>query len=94
MDDGKMTDSLTNPNSKMVNDQQQQESAKLTISQSENKKLNITGVNYNRQTGDQRMMMSDNMQTSPLEFVTGGLYHFWNGATMAAVYTLVIGRGR
>jgi hypothetical protein len=93
INDGMMTDSSTNPNSKIVKNQQQQESAKSTISQSENKNPNMAGVNHNHQNGHQTMM-SDNMQTSPLELVTGGLYHFWNGATMAAVYTLVIGRGR
>lgn len=94
MNVGMMTDSSTNPSSRIVSSQQQQESAKLTLSQSENKKPNMTGVNYNHQTADRRMLMTDNMQASPLEFVIGGLYHFWNGATMAAVYTLVIGKGR
>lgn len=28
------------------------------------------------------------------EILIGGLYHFWNGATMGAVYTMVLGRGR
>jgi len=66
IDDGMMTDSSTNPNSKIVNNQQQQESAKLTISQSENKKPNMTGANYDHQTDDQTMMMSDNMQDKSL----------------------------
>src|SRR5713101_3969154 len=62
MNDGMMTDSSTNPNSKIVSSQQQQESAKLTISQSENKKPNMTGVRDNHHTDDRRMMMTDNMQ--------------------------------
>ncbi len=40
------------------------------------------------------MMMKDSMQPSNIELAVGGLYHFWNGATMAAVYTLVLGRGK
>jgi hypothetical protein len=92
MNDNMMTDSSTNPNSKIMNNQQ--ESAKLTISQSENNKPNKTGANYVHHNDQQPMMMSDSMQPSPFEFVIGGLYHFWNGATMAAVYTLVVGKGR
>lgn len=92
MNDGMMLDPSTNTNSKITNNQQQ--SAKLTMSQSENNKPNITGANYAHLNDHQTMMMSDNMEASPFEFVIGGLYHFWNGATMAAVYTLVIGKGR
>jgi hypothetical protein len=44
--------------------------------------------------GSSGTMMKDSMQESPLELVIGGLYHYWNGATMAAVYTLVMGKGR
>jgi len=81
MNDNMMTDSSTGPNSKVINSQKQ----------SENKNVNIPGVKDNLHS-DQ--MMSDNMQASPSELVVGGLYHFWNGATMAAVYCLVVGRGR
>jgi len=44
--------------------------------------------------GSSGTMMKDSMKESPLELVVGGLYHYWNGATMAAVYTLVMGKGR
>jgi len=91
MNDNLMTDSSTNPNSKIINNQQQ--SAKLTA-QSENNKPNMTGANNVHQNDRYSMMMGDTMQASPFEFLIGGLYHFWNGATMAAVYTLVIGKGR
>jgi hypothetical protein len=40
------------------------------------------------------VMMQDSMQPSASDLVVGGLYHFWNGATMGAVYTLVVGKGR
>ncbi len=94
MNDGMMTDSSTTPNSKINNGHPQQESTKLMISQSGNKNLNMSKAIGDHHNGDQTMMMGDSMQASPLELVIGGLYHFWNGATMAAVYTLVIGRGR
>ncbi len=94
MDDGIMTESSTTPNSKIITGQPQQESTKLTRSQSENKNLNMSRAIGDHHNGDQTMMMGDSMQASPLELVIGGLYHFWNGATMAAVYTLVIGSGR
>lgn len=38
--------------------------------------------------------MMDSMQPSTSELIVGGLYHFWNGATMAAAYTLMLGKGR
>ncbi len=91
MNDNMITDSSKNPNSKTISNHEEQESAKLMISQSDNKNVNIQGVKDNHHS-DQ--MMSDNMQASPSELVVGGLYHFWNGATMAAVYCLVVGRGR
>ncbi len=38
--------------------------------------------------------MDHSMQSTIPELVAGGLYHFWNGATMAAVYALIVGKGR
>lgn len=43
--------------------------------------------------GDKTSTNNSAQPTTP-ELVAGGLYHFWNGATMAAVYTLVIGKRR
>ncbi len=40
------------------------------------------------------MAKEDHSIVSTSELVAGGLYHFWNGATMAAVYTLIVGKGR
>lgn len=41
------------------------------------------------------MMMSGSpMQPPSVVIVSGALYHFWNGATMGAIYTLVMGKGR
>ena len=46
--------------------------------------------------GLMEMMMhpEGNMPIPPSVMVSGSLYHFWNGATMGAMYTLVIGKGR
>lgn len=41
------------------------------------------------------MMMSNQaMQPQPSVMISGILYHFWNGATMGAIYTLIMGKGR
>jgi len=57
-----------------------------------------TGSSTNNQPHTDSMMhdsmMQDSMQPSATVLVVGGLYHFWNGATMGAVYTLVMGKGR
>lgn len=40
------------------------------------------------------MMAGQAMQPPPSVMISGILYHFWNGATMGAIYTLIMGRGR
>lgn len=40
------------------------------------------------------MMAGQAMQLPPSVMISGTLYHFWNGATMGAIYTLIIGKGR
>lgn len=41
------------------------------------------------------MMMSVTpMQPPASVIISGALYHFWNGATMGAIYTLIVGQGR
>jgi hypothetical protein len=71
-----------------------QDSQIITSGQQQQKQLTQLG---NENPHMSRMMGDSMMQDSTQPFsvlVVGGLYHFWNGATMAAVYTLVIGRGR
>ncbi|MEX0764171.1 MAG: hypothetical protein WEC35_06670 [Nitrosopumilaceae archaeon] len=40
------------------------------------------------------MMSGQPMQPSSDVMISGTLYHFWNGATMGAIYTLIMGKGR
>jgi len=41
------------------------------------------------------MMMSGSpIQPTSDVMISGALYHFWNGATMGAIYTLIMGKGR
>jgi hypothetical protein len=40
------------------------------------------------------MMSGQPMQPPANVMMTGALYHFWNGATMGAIYTLIMGKGR
>lgn len=40
------------------------------------------------------MMAGQAMQPPPSVMISGILYHFWNGATMGAIYTLIMGKGR
>lgn len=41
------------------------------------------------------MMMSGQAMQPPSDvMISGTLYHFWNGATMGAIYTLIMGKGR
>lgn len=40
------------------------------------------------------MMSGQPMQPPANVMMTGTLYHFWNGATMGAIYTLIMGKGR
>lgn len=41
------------------------------------------------------MQMSGGAMQPPLAvMIAGALYHFWNGATMGAIYTLFMGKGR
>jgi len=40
------------------------------------------------------MMSGQPMQPPANVMISGALYHFWNGATMGAIYTLIVGKGR
>lgn len=40
------------------------------------------------------MMAGQAMQPPSDVMISGTLYHFWNGATMGAIYTLIMGKGR
>lgn len=40
------------------------------------------------------MMSGQAMQPPSDVMISGALYHFWNGATMGAIYTLIMGKGR
>jgi len=85
--------SSTKQDSQMITGGQQQQK-QLTQLGNENPHMSRSNNTYATRTmmmGDS--MMQDSMQPSSI-LVVGGLYHFWNGVTMAAVYTLVIGRGR
>ena len=70
-------------------------SSQDTINEHSKMSTSNNGNIKSSQGTDTTMMMKDSMQQpSTIELVVGGLYHFWNGATMAAVYTLVLGKGK
>jgi hypothetical protein len=55
----------------------------------------LTGMATNLMELMRMMQMSGGaMQPPSAALLAGALYHFWNGATMGAIYTLFMGKGR
>lgn len=83
-----------NSNNKETSDHSQQNPVSNDDHSQKDKQSHDLEGEHSTTTDIQNDSAVEHATNVPFEMLVGGLYHFWNGATMGAVYTMAVGKGR